>query len=62
MQNNGGYKMDNINKNTNRNYMSQSFEDGKISKKVELNESMSINASSQDELTRKIHNLGGNES
>lgn len=38
------------------------FGDNKLNKSTELNDSMSIKNQSQDEYTRKIKNIGGNQS
>lgn len=51
--------MDNENKNTMRGMMKEDYDDIKLSKDRELNESMTITETSQDEYTRKIHNIGG---
>lgn len=41
-------------------FISSSFGDGKLSKSNELSREMSIENQSADELTQKLHNLGGN--
>lgn len=46
-------------KNTNRSFMKSSYQDEKLDKSTELNESMTIKNSSADEYTNKIHNVGG---
>lgn len=43
----------------NKDFMSESFGDSKISKETELNASMSITPQAPDELENKIHNVGG---
>lgn len=44
---------------TNRDFMSESFGDSKLSKEVELNASMSIQPQAPDELENKMNNVGG---
>lgn len=44
-----------------RSMMKSTYGDVKLDKSEELNESMSVNNSSQDEYTRKLHNIGGSE-
>lgn len=47
--------------NTLKDFMSGSFGDNKANKSNELNESMSIMETSQDEYSQAIHNIGGAE-
>lgn len=47
--------------NKTRSMMTNNYGDTKADKSKELNESMSISPSSQDEYTKKLHNLGGSE-
>lgn len=48
--------------NNMRSFMkSETFGDEKLDKKEELNETMTVTQNAQDEYTRKIHNIGGNE-
>ena len=44
-----------------RNMMNSSYEDVKLDKNEELNASMSIQETSQDQYESKIHNVGGSE-
>ena len=46
-------------KNETRSMMKTSFNDQKLDKSNELNESMSINESSRDEYEKTLHNIGG---
>lgn len=48
-----------MSENTTRSMMSSSNGEQKLDKSKELNESMTIKKTSQDEYTNKIHNLGG---
>ena len=48
-------------KNTTRSMMKGSYEDHKLDKSSELNDSMTINESSRDEYEQKLHNLGGSQ-
>lgn len=45
-------------KNTNREYVGDSYDDNKLNKNMELNDSMSIQNEAPDEYTRKVR--GGN--
>lgn len=47
--------------NETRSMMKQTYEDHRLDKSNELNDSMTINESSRDEYENKLHNLGGNE-
>lgn len=42
-----------------KDFMSDSFGDGKLSKELELNESMTIAQQAPDEYTNKLNNIGG---
>ncbi|MDN6160965.1 MAG: hypothetical protein L0K90_01885 [Staphylococcus equorum] len=46
-------------KNDTRSMMKGNYSDKRLDKSNELNESMTLNQSSRDEYTNKIHNLGG---
>lgn len=46
--------------NNMRPMMKSDFKDTKLDKSTELNNNMTIKNSSQDEYTRKIKNIGGN--
>ena len=48
-------------KNETRSMMKGSYEDHKLDKSSELNDSMTINESSRDEYEQKLHNLGGSQ-
>lgn len=48
--------------NNMRSMIGSTFGDNKLNKSTELNDSMSIKNQSQDEYTRKIKNIGGNQS
>ena len=48
-------------KNENRSFMKDNYEDTRLDKSKELNENMTINEQSKDEYESKLHNLGGNE-
>ncbi|NLB89593.1 MAG: hypothetical protein GX790_10380 [Syntrophomonadaceae bacterium] len=48
-------------KNETRGMMTTDYGDEKADKSVELNETMTIKETPQDEYTRKIKNIGGNE-
>ena len=48
-------------KNETRSFMKGSYEDNKLDKSSELNDSMTINESSRDEYEQKLHNLGGSQ-
>ena len=48
-------------KNENRSFMKGTYEDHKLDKSSELNDSMTINESSRDEYEQKLHNLGGTQ-
>lgn len=43
-----------------RSMMKGSYNDNKLDKSNELNESMTINEASRDEYEQKLHSLGGN--
>lgn len=47
--------------NENRSMMKGSYQDHKLDKSNELNESMTINEQSKDEYEQILHTLGGNE-
>lgn len=53
--------MDLESKNSMRGMMKSDYNDNKMDKSSELNSSMTIKESSQDEYTRKLHTLGGSE-
>ena len=46
-------------KNETRSMMKSSFNDQKLDKSNELNESMTINEASRDEYESTLHNIGG---
>lgn len=46
-------------KNENRGFMKGSYNDTRLDKSKELNDSMTINESSRDEYESKLHSLGG---
>ena len=46
--------------NETRSMMKGSYQDHKLDKSNELNESMTINEASRDEYEQKLHSLGGN--
>lgn len=46
--------------NSNRSMMSSSYGDQKADKSKELNESMTIKETGQDEFEKTAHNIGGN--
>ena len=48
-------------KNETKSMMKGSYQDNKLDKSNELNESMTINESSRDEYENKLHNIGGNQ-
>ena len=48
-------------KNETRSFMKGSYQDNKLDKSSELNDSMTINESSRDEYEQKLHNLGGSQ-
>ena len=48
-------------KNENRSFMKGSYNDNKLDKSSELNDSMSIDEKSRDEYEQKLHNLGGTQ-
>ena len=48
-------------KNQTRSFMKGSYEDHKLDKSSELNDSMSIDEKSRDEYEQKLHNLGGSQ-
>lgn len=45
--------------NDTRSMMKGTYQDTKLDKSVELNESMTINEGSRDEFEKAIHNIGG---
>ena len=47
--------------NDTRSMMKGSYQDHKLDKSNELNESMTINEQSKDEYEQTLHTLGGNE-
>lgn len=47
--------------NETRSMMKGSYQDNKLDKSNELNESMTINEQSRDEYEQTLHTLGGNE-
>ena len=48
-------------KNETRSFMKGSYNDHKLDKSSELNDSMSIDEKSRDEYEQKLHNLGGTQ-
>ena len=48
-------------KNETRSFMKGTYQDNKLDKSSELNESMSIDEKSRDEYEQKLHNLGGSQ-
>ena len=48
-------------KNQTRSFMKGSYEDHKLDKSNELNETMTINESSRDEYEQQLHSLGGSQ-
>ena len=48
-------------KNETRSFMKCTYQDNKLDKSSELNDSMTINESSRDEYEQKLHNLGGSQ-
>ena len=48
-------------KNENRSFMKGSYNDHKLDKSSELNDSMSIDEKSRDEYEQKLHYLGGSQ-
>ena len=48
-------------KNETRSFMKGTYQDHKLDKSSELNDSMTINESSRDEYEQKLHNLGGTQ-
>ena len=48
-------------KNETRSFMKGTYQDNKLDKSSELNDSMTINESSRDEYEQKLHNLGGTQ-
>ena len=48
-------------KNETRSFMKGTYQDTKLDKSSELNDSMTINESSRDEYEQKLHNLGGSQ-
>lgn len=53
--------MENQDQQQNKNFMKSDYSDNKLDKSNELNSTMSIKPQPQDELTRKIRSLGGNQ-
>lgn len=51
--------MEDNNNNQNRGFMKNDYNDSKLDKSTELNESMTIRETPADEYTRKIKNIGG---
>lgn len=47
-------------KNETRSMMKGTYQDTKLDKSNELNETMTIKETGQDEYERQLHNLGGN--
>ena len=45
--------------NENKTFMKSSYNDTKMDKSNELNESMTLNEGSRDEYEKTLHNLGG---
>ena len=48
-------------KNETRSFMKGTYQDNKLDKSSELNDSMTINESSRDEYEQKLHDLGGTQ-
>lgn len=48
-------------KNENKSFMKGSYQDSRLDKSKELNDSMTISESSRDSYESKLHSLGGNE-
>ena len=48
-------------KNNTRSFMKGTYQDNKLDKSSELNDSMSIDEKSRDEYEQKLHNLGGTQ-
>lgn len=48
-------------KNETRSFMKGTYQDNKLDKSSELNDTMTINESSRDEYEQKLHNLGGTQ-
>ena len=48
-------------KNETRSFMKGTYQDNKLDKSSELNDSMSIDEKSRDEYEQKLHNLGGSQ-
>ena len=48
-------------KNNTRSFMKGTYQDNKLDKSSELNDSMSIDERSRDEYEQKLHNLGGTQ-
>lgn len=48
-------------KNETRSFMKGTYQDNKLDKSSELNDSMSIDEKSRDEYEQKLHNLGGTQ-
>lgn len=48
-------------KNETKSFMKGTYEDNRLDKSKELNETMSISNSERDEYEKKIHSLGGNQ-
>ena len=47
-------------RNDNRSFMKGNYDDSRLDKSKELNESMTIQTTERDSYESKIHNLGGN--
>ena len=47
-------------RNENRSFMKGTYDDSRLDKTKELNESMTIQTTERDSYESKIHNLGGN--
>lgn len=48
-------------KNETRSFMKGTYQDNKLDKSSELNDSMTIDEKSRDEYEQKLHNLGGSQ-
>ena len=48
-------------KNETRSFMKGTYQDNKLDKSSELNDSMSIDEKSRDDYEQKLHNLGGSQ-
>ena len=47
--------------NENRSMMKNTYNDNRVDKSNELNDTMTLNEGSRDEYENTIHNLGGNQ-